>query len=1090
MKKTWFLTDYRYLFACVEKFLKIMKISIFLIAFASLQTFAITNFAQSKKIDLKIDQSSIVKALEKIEDETEFFFFYNNQVVNLDKKVSIDLKNKTINEILDALFVGTDVKYTINNRQIILSEKDAGNNQSQQQKSISGKVTDSTGATLPGVSVIINGTTIGTITDSNGKYRFSNVSADATIVFSFVGMRTEQVKVGAKSELDVVLTEESIGIEEVVAIGYGVSRKADLTGASTNISSEDLNQGAVTNPLQQMSGRAAGVNITQVGSEPGSNPSVRIRGITSLIGGNDPLIVVDGIQGNMDLLNQVPPSEIASIDILKDASATAIYGSRGAPGVIIVTTKKSMKGKSTVEYSGTMSIDFLANKLDMYNADEWRAQARFWNIPYSADHGSSTDWYNLLTQNGMTQNHTVSFGGINGNFSYRASVSAILQNGVVINSSNNNYIGRIQATQKALDDKLTLTFNMNNNIMKHVGSPGDVGRAAFKSNLISNAYVSKPTDPVLSDDGSYFFDENVFQYINPYAVAQTVINESQDHNQFTSLRADLEVIKGLTAGWFGSWRKVDHNTGYYAPSKSTLPNAIDQNGIANVNTNLTDEKLMDVSLNFNQTFGKHKLGGVAVYEWQSQLYQGHFAQTKGFINDITTYNALQLGSISKVLPGDISSYKNDRKTISFLGRVNYTYDNKYLATISIRNDGSSVFGANHKWGTFPSASLAWRMSEESFLKDQKFVSNLKLRAGYGVTGNQQGLSPQQSLQLVGASGTTYFNGGLINNFAVTQNNNSDLRWETRYQTNLGLDFGLFDGRLNGTLDVYSATTKNLLFNYTVPQPPYPFGKIAANVGSLRNEGVELALDYRLVDSKDLTINLGGNLSLLRNKVLELSGSIGGVELNTDYVDWGYNAYLIKGKPIGTFYILENNGKDPVTNKELVVDRNTDGIIDQSSRSADRYFAGSALPTYTFAFTPSLRYKNFDVSMVWRGSGGNKILNSIKKSFSLTEALGKSNLLKSSADLGLYTTDYLSDLWLEKGDYLRFDNMTIGYTVKTNHLKYIDSMRLSVTGNNLAVFTKYSGLDPELNASGGSGTGADAGIYPRTRSFALGLNFTF
>src|SRR5665648_380438 len=499
------------------------------------------------------------------------------------------------------------------------------------------------------------------------------------------------------------------------------------------------------------------------------------------------------------------------------------------------------------------------------------------------------------------------------------------RSGVVINSNNNNYIARIQATQKALDDKLTLTINLNNNIRKNVGSPGDVGRAAFKSNLISDAYVSKPTDPVLSEDGSYYFDENVFQYINPYAVAETIVNESEAHNQFGSLKADLEVVKGLTAGWFGSWRKVDNNSGYYAPSKSTLPNAIDQNGVANVTTNLTDEKLMDISLNFDKTLGKHRFGGIGVYEWQSQIYQGHFAQAKGFINDLT-------------------SYKNDRKLVSFLGRINYSYADRYLATISVRKDGSTVFGTNHKWGTFPSASLAWRISEESFLKDQSFVSNLKLRAGYGVTGNQQGLNPQNSLQLVGASGTTYFNGGLITNFGVTQNSNNDLRWETRYQTNLGLDFGLFDGRLNGTLDVYSATTKNLLFKYTVPQPPYPFNEIAANVGSLRNEGIELSLEYRAIDTKDLTLTLGGNISLLRNKVLKLSGSIGGVELSTDYVDWGNNAYLIEGKPIGTFYILENAGKDATTNEELVVDRNTDGVIDQSSRSEDRYFAGSALPT--------------------------------------------------------------------------------------------------------------------------------------------------
>lgn len=1074
----------------LRKMLNIMKLTTLLFFIALFQVSA-HSYSQQTRLNLKFENATLESVFTKIEENSEFSVFYKNELIKDSKEVNGEFKNALIFDILDEVLKVENLAYTVRNKLIIIVPKVEGaiNINGEQQNSLSGKVTDQSGASLPGVSVVVKGTTTGTITDGDGNFFLSSIPENATLQFSFVGMKMQEVAVGSKTKINVTLVDEPIAIEEVVAIGYGVARKMDLTGAATNLTSGDFNQGAVTNPLQQLSGRAAGVNITQIGSEPGTNPSIRIRGITSLIGGNDPLVVVDGIQGNMDLLNQVPPSEIESIDILKDASATAIYGSRGAPGVIIVTTKKSKEGVVSAEYSGVMSVDFLSNKLDMFNASEWREQSRKWGVPYAADHGSDTDWYNLLTQTGMTQNHTISFGGGAGKFNYRASVSAILQEGVVINSNNNNYIARIQATQKALNDKLSLTINLNNSIRNNVGSPGSVGRAAFTSNLISNAYVSKPTDPVLFEDGKYYFDENVFQYINPYAVAKTIVNESETHNQFGSLRADLELMKGLTAGWFGSWRKVDHNSGYYAPAVSTLPSAIDNEGIANVGTNLTDEKLMDISLSFDRTYDKHRLGGVAVYEWQSQVYQGHFAQSRGFINDITTYNALQLGTLSRVLQGDISSYKNDRKLISFLGRVNYTYDNKYLLTASVRNDGSSVFGTNHKWGTFPSASLAWRVSEEPFLKDQSFISNLKIRAGYGVTGNQQGLYPQNSLQLVGASGTTYFNGGLITNFAVNQNSNNDLHWETRYQTNLGVDFGLFEGKLNGTLDIYTATTKNLLFNYTVPQPPYPFGSIAANVGSLINEGIELSVDYQLIKTTDWTLILGGNMSLLRNEVLELSGSIGGVELNTDYVNWGFNSYLIKGKPVGTFYILENLGKDAITNEETVVDRKPDGVIDQGDRSLDRYFAGSALPKYTYAFTPSVKYKNFDLSMVWRGSGGNMIYNKINKDFSLFENLGKSNLLKSSTDLGLFTSKYGSDLWLEDGDYLRFENLTIGYTI-TSGLKYFNSMRLSMTGNNLAVFTKYTGLDPELNVSGGNGSGYDAGMYPRTRSVSVGLNITF
>lgn len=958
----------------------------------------------------------------------------------------------------------------------------------QEKINYTGSVSDEGGLAIPGVTIQIKGTTSGTLTNTDGNFSIQ-ASEGEVLVFSFIGFDKEEITLSNQQNIQVTLKASFLQLEEVVAVGYGVTRKMDLTGAVGSLSSDELNQGAITNPLQQMSGRVAGVNITQTGNEPGASPTVRIRGITSLIGGNDPLVVVDGIQGNMDLLNQVPPSEIKSIDILKDASATAIYGSRGAPGVIIVTTKNAEEGKSTVEYNGTVSFDVIADKLDMMSANEWERQALNWGVDYSAWHGSDTDWHNLLTQMGKTENHTISFGSGTENFSYRASLSAILQEGVVINSDNNKYIARLQATQKALDDKLTLTLNLNNSIRTKDGSPGSVGRAAFTSNLITNAYYSRSTDPVLASDGSYFFDENVFQYINPYAVAQEVVQEEEETNQFASLKADLEIINGLTLSGFGSWRKVNFNSGYYASPKSTLAYARERNGVGNVATNKTDEKLFNVSSTYLKNIGKHKVNALALYEWQRQTYQGHFAQRKG-LNDITTYNALQLGSIDDHERGDISSYKNDRTLISFLGRINYSFADKYFLTASVRQDGSSVFGQDYKWGTFPSASIAWRLSEESFIQDIESISNLKLRASYGVTGNQQGLYPQNSLQLVGESGTIYFNGELITNYAVTQNSNQDIRWETRYQTNLGVDFGFFNGNLNGSIDVFVAKTKNMLFDYTVPQPPYPFGSIKANVGEMQNKGIEFALDARVINTNDITLTLGGNFSLLENEVVELNGSINGVPLNTNYVPWGESAFLVKGKPIGAYYIYENDGKDASTNEEKVVDQNNDGEIDLSAESEDRYYAGSSIPTYTFSFTPTFRYKNFDVSMLWRGSGGNKIYNRIRKDFSFFESLGKQNLLTSANDLGIYTSKYSSDLWLEDGDFIRFENLTLGYTMKDLKVKYVNRVRFSVTATNLLLITNYSGLDPELNVSGDGGSGVDAGIYPKTKSIAFGVNVTF
>lgn len=956
-----------------------------------------------------------------------------------------------------------------------------------QNKTIKGTVLDEKNNPVAGSSITVKGTAAGTSTDSTGAFTLSIPAAAKTLVVSSVGYAGYETAIGTKITFAITLASSSQLLTDVVVVGYGTSRKKDLTGSVSTISNKDLNPGPVTSPLQQIAGKAAGVNVIQIGNEPGGAPGVRIRGITSLVGGSDPLVVVDGVQGNMDLFRQVPPNEIESVDVLKDASATAIYGSRGAPGVIIVTTKKNRAGRSTIEFNSIASVDMISKRLKVLNGSEWWEQAQKYNVPASENHASGTDWFNILTRNGFTQNHSVAFGGGADKFNYRASFAAILQNGIVIKSNFKNYIGRIQATQKAIGDRLTLTMNLNSNVSNTIGSPGSIGRAAFTSNLISNAYVARPTDPVYNADGSYFTDPNVFQYINPYAVSQTVVNQNGGNNLFGSLRADVDIVKGLTAGWFGSWRKTDSYSGYYLPAASTVSSAIDNKGIANISNNRADERLMDISLTYKKTLGDHRIEALGLYEYQTQVYQGNFAQAKGFINDITTYNALQNGDLSKATPGDVSSYKNDRNLVSFLGRINYSFLDRYLVTASLRRDGASVLGVNNKWGNFPSASIAWRLSNETFMKGQTIFTDVKLRAGYGITGNQQGLYPQRSTQLVGAAGVTYFGGAQITNFIITQNANSDLRWETRKQANIGVDFALLKSRLSGAIDVFKATTSNLLFNYSVPTPPFPYGSILANVGSLLNEGVEVALNYQAIKSKDITLTLAGNASFLKNRVLELSGSINGVPLNTDYVGWGSNSYLIKGMPIGTFNVIQHDGINAV-GAETVIDRNKDGVIDQGNQSPDRYLAGSSVPKYTYAFTPSFSYKNFDLSMLWRGSGGNKIYNDLRSNLSRFENLGKSNVLKSAIPLGLFTTQYGSDLWLENGSFLRFDNLSIGYRFNTRNIDFIDALRVSVTGNNLAVITKYTGIDPELG--GGYGGAGDNGIYPRTRNISVGLNVIF
>jgi len=1060
-----------------------MKLS-FLLCFLGILNISAGVYSQSNIVSVAVQNISVRDVLRKVEDMSQYRFLYNDDILDLDRKITLDVQDSSVEFVLDQIFAQTNVSYQVlENNLVVLVPAEV-----KEQIRVTGAVRDErTGGPLPGVTVLVKGTTMGTVSDAEGNYSIAVPSANSILVFSFVGYIPVEIAVGDNREIMVSLEERIEVLEEFVVVGYGTVRRRDVTGAIASISEEDLNQGAITNPLQQMAGRAAGVVITQVGSEPGSSPGVRIRGITSLIGGSDPLVVIDGIQSNLYMLNQLPPSEIASIDILKDASATAIYGSRGAAGVILVTTKRSKSGTSEIEFSSTASLDIISNQLEMFTADEWREQRVLWGVPAITDHGASTDWFGLLTRNGSTMNHSIALGGGTDNFNYRASVSAILQNGVVINSNNENFIGRLQATQRALNDRVVITGTLSGGTRNNVGSPGSIGRAAFTSNLISNTYVSRPTDPVMDADGEFFTDDNVFQYINPYAVAQTVVNEFTSNNLFGSLRAEVEIFDGFRASWFGSWRKQDGHSGYFLPERSTVTAAIDNNGIANINNWHEDEKLTDISINYNLLTGNHRFDAIAVYEWQRQAYNGNFTQMRGFINDITTFNALQNGDLSRIVAGDISSYRNSRNTVSLLGRINYAFRDRYLLTFSMRRDGSSVFGLNYKWGNFPSAAFAWRLSDEAFMDNFDFLSDLKIRIGYGVTGNQQGLHPQRSRRLVSAAGQTYFGGNLITNFAISQNGNDDLRWETKAQLNFGVDFSVFQERLFGSVDVYRANTENLLFYYTVPLPPFPFPTIVANVGSLRNEGIDINLSGIVLKTDDISFTLSGNLSLLRNKILDLSGSISGVPVHTDYVPWGINSFLIEGQPIGTFNILQHAGKTAL-NEELVRDIDGSGLIDGGSRSPDRVISGSALPTHTYAISPRFTFRNFDISMLFRGQGGNKIFNSIRQSFSLYENLGKSNLLRSAQNLRLFSTRYASDLWLEDGAFLRFENLTLGYRFNNLQIRGVSDLRVTLTAQNLAVFTRYTGLDPELNISGGGHHfGSDGGIFPRVTSVSLGVN---
>lgn len=960
---------------------------------------------------------------------------------------------------------------------------------SAQSRTVSGKVTSAEDQSpMPGVSIAEKGTSNGVVSDAEGNYTIS-VGPNATLVFSFIGMTTQEIAVGNQTTLSVSMTSDVTQLSEVVVVGYGVQQKKDLTGSVASLKAEDLNPGPITSPLQQLSGKIAGVNINQVGNEPGVNPSIRIRGITSLIGGNDPLVVVDGIQGGLSLLSQVPPSEIESIDILKDASATAIYGSRGAAGVLLVTTKKG-KGATTIEYDGVYSLETISNKLDMLSAEDFRAASVERGLT-GFDQGGNTNWLDAITRNGSTQNHNLAIGGGSDNFNYRASVTAILQEGIILRSKSENYIGRIQATQKGFDNRLTLNYNVNiSSIKRQFNGP----------NAVNTALSTRPTNPVYDDNGDYFYDNTLFSYTNPVARVKEIIDGDEVNNLFGSMRADYEIIDGLTGSVFGSWRKTDRVYGSYESRLATYGGQ-SQGGIGVRSTDRSNERLMNLILNYKKSFGKHSLDASFIYEWQKQVYEGDNIRGINFPNDDLGYSAVQ--NAGTFPQGGITSYKNDRTLVSFLGRVTYSYNSRYILNASLRRDGASVFGANNKWANFSSVSAAWQIAEEGFMADQNFVSNLKLRAGYGVTGNQQGLSPLNSVSFAGNTGNVFFGGDIIRNYAISQNDNPDLKWETKSMINVGFDFGFLNDKIFGSIEYYTSETKDLLFNYTVPVPPFPFPNIVANVGTIKNQGVEAALNYLLVNNGDLRVTLGANVTTVSSKVTELSGSLQGTPLTTDYVGWGGAdiigvggqnndmSYLIKGKSVGTFYVFKHAGVD-AAGTQIVDDLSGNGAIDQGRLSPDRYDAGQSIPKLYIGFTPSVNYKNWDLSLVIRGAYGHKVYNVKRAQLSILNRLGQNNVLNDALSSGIVNVAETSatDYWLEDGAFTRLENLTLGYNFNTASWKMINRLRLSFTSNNLFVITKYKGIDPEVRNDGGSGGGLDTGIYPRTRNFAVGLNVVF
>lgn len=975
---------------------------------------------------------------------------------------------------------------------------------SGQGRTIKGKVTSATEGPLPGVNIVLQGTVNGTMTDGNGNYSITVPGPEAVLVFSFISYTSQSVTVGNQSTIDVVLQPSMSTLNEVVVTGYGTQKKREVTSSIANVKSDEFNKGSVNNPVQLIQGKVSGLSITKPGGDPNGGFDIRLRGMSTIGANLGPLVIVDGVIGGD--LNNVDPNDIESINVLKDGSAAAIYGTRGSSGVILVTTKKGKKGTAVVDYNVYVTADVVAKNTPVMNATEWRAlkaeinQAQ--NNTIGTDFGQNTNWFKEIEQTGISQVHNIAMSGGTDKTSYRASVNYRDVQGVMITTGNTQLNGRINLTQKALNDKLTLDLNLG-------ATEKDINYGF--NNAFRYASIYNPTAPVTSNDAAYdqydgYFQQVLFDYYNPVSILKLNTNQGKNRIVNLSLKGTYEIVKGLSVDAFYAIQGSSSLTGIYY-DKNDYWGGMNRNGLASRGEYNSNSKLFETTAHYlgdiTSSINLNVLGG---YSYQDFTNEGFYAQGGNFLTDDFSYNNLAAALDFKNGKGTITSYKNSNRLIAFFGRVNLNINSLWFVTASARYEGSSRFGANNKWGLFPAIGGGADISK--FL-NVSFIDNLKLRANYGITGNQPNDS-YLSLLTLGPQGNFYYNGTYVPGYSPASNANPDLKWEKKGEFDAGFDFSLFNSKLSGSFDFYTRTTKDLLFYFAVPKPPNLFENAWVNIGELRSSGVELTLNYNVLKKGDLTYSITLTPSYnISNDLVSLSGSFNGSDLiygTKELGDMGSPGQnqtpltlVEEGKPIGQ--ILTYKFKEIDENGNFVFeDTNGDGHVDAS----DRVVTGNGLPKFLIGFGNVVNYKNWDLNVFFRGVFGHDLINSFRGFYEVPNYLTSYNLPKTAADIRNaqgkllnVSSGTLSDKYVENASFVTLDNIALGYNFTLPKTSTFSKIRLYVAGNNLFYITKYTGVSPEPRYGDSEDNnnplipGVDRrDTYFRTRSMTFGANFVF
>jgi iron complex outermembrane receptor protein len=963
------------------------------------------------------------------------------------------------------------------------------------ERILRGRITDAaTGAGLSGASITLKGASTSVLTDATGNFSLTIPDDRAVIVVSFIGYSSQEITVGNRASVDVRLQSASSDLTQVVVMGYGTQSKRDVTGAVKSVKAEAFNRGIVNNPQQLIQGKVAGVNVVSASGEPGASNGITIRGPGGVRTGSTPLFVVDGIPldnsgtGNGDPLNFINPADIESMDVLKDASATAIYGARGANGVILITTKKGKAGTSTMNYTTSLGLSKIARKLPVYDAATFRTRVKEVGGILD-DKGGNTDWQDEIFRTGFTQNHNLTMSGGADKITYFASFGMQKQEGILKTNDMDRYSARFNATQKFWDDRLVVDVNLSANNTKQ--KRPNIGSA------IGDAISNNPTYPAYDANGAIA----AYQlFNNPLLTFQLDKDVTVTNRVIGNISPSLKLMKGLTYKMnFG----VDNSTA--TRDIQSLGNVLPQrDGRLETYNQINRNTLIENYLTYAFDLGEHKFNTLAGHSYQDIFLQGRGWSINRFpVTPVEPIYNPGIGQDLTLANNRPSGYAVRNELQSFFSRVNYSYKDKYLATVNFRMDGSSKFGANNKYGYFPSFSLGWRISEEDFMQNSPF-SNLKLRAGWGQTGNQEIPSKiTQALFTSTVSASTSYplaaSGPYPSGIVYSRLANPDIQWEVSTQTNVGLDFGLFGGRLNGAVDWFRKLSNNILLEVIPADPVQPAGTFWTNVEdmTITNGGLELDLEYRDKVGKNLKYSVGGNIAFLSNKVENSpysvipSGSASGAGLTSATIN-GY----INNQPIGTFFLREWTGFN-AQGLSTFRDVDGDGVIGDKDRQA----LGTALPKVIYAFFTNLQYKGFDLVANFNGVSGNKIYDNTANANFYKLRLSKS--VNTTPEAVKYTEESInnaapvSSRYLKDGSYLRLNNLALGYSFDTRSMKIgklVSGLRLSLTAQNLFVATNYDGYDPEVNTdrqiNGVLSYGIDMLSYPKARNIIFGLNVNF